>query len=389
MPIDLAINTIKNHWNELQDFTSLPQEEFIKALELTLNTTYFQYNNSFYKQIFGCAMGSPISSSIAQLVLEDLEKNILSQLDFTPIFYKRYVDDCIVCLPIDKIEYILNKFNSYHPKLQFTIEKEEQNKINFLDLTLIRKNNKIFTKLYQKATSSGRYLNYNSNQSVSIKKSVVVSLMDRAIKLTSAEYRPEIIKQIKEILIDNDYPVNFINSIFKYRLNKFYNNNNNIKNQSINTQNPIKYIAIPYVQHLSEKINKILRPWNFKIAHKNNNNLKFLFTKLKSQDPFDKQTHVVYKIPCTECNGVYIGQTMQHLSDRLNGHKYAKNVTALKKHVVNTKHTFKFEETKILCKEKNNKTRNILEHLQIKKHINAVNDRTEIQNLAAAYHSII
>lgn len=53
----------------------------MEALDLTLTTTYFQYDNHFYKQIFGLAMGAPISSVIAQLVLEDAEEHILSHLN--------------------------------------------------------------------------------------------------------------------------------------------------------------------------------------------------------------------------------------------------------------------------------------------------------------------
>lgn len=44
-----------------------------------------------------------------------LENNDLQNLDFTPYFYKRYVDDCIVFIPKNKIEYIDNKFNKCHP----------------------------------------------------------------------------------------------------------------------------------------------------------------------------------------------------------------------------------------------------------------------------------
>ena len=71
--------------------------------------------------------------------MDDLGTTSIKQLGYTPLFYYRHVDDIILCIPQDKIECTLNIFNNYHQKLQFTIETEDNNKINFLDVTLIKK----------------------------------------------------------------------------------------------------------------------------------------------------------------------------------------------------------------------------------------------------------
>lgn len=70
------------------------------------------------------------------ILLWRIRRNCNFNLDFKPVFYKLYVDNCIICLPKTKTKYILNQFNHLHPKLQFTVEEEQQNRINFLDLTL-------------------------------------------------------------------------------------------------------------------------------------------------------------------------------------------------------------------------------------------------------------
>jgi hypothetical protein len=150
IPNSLAKNILIKKWDQLKKYTDIPKSEFLEATELTLNTTYFLYKEKIYKQINSCAMGASISSVIAQLVLEDLEETIIPQLNFNLPFFYRYVDDCILAIPRDKADYILKKFNSYHPKLQFTIEIEENNQINFLDVTLHNNNNKIRTEWYTK-----------------------------------------------------------------------------------------------------------------------------------------------------------------------------------------------------------------------------------------------
>jgi len=53
-----------------------------------------------------------------------------------------YVDDIILAAPKEEIHTILNKFNSYHYRLKFTLETEVNRRLNFLDKTLI--NNKKF-----------------------------------------------------------------------------------------------------------------------------------------------------------------------------------------------------------------------------------------------------
>lgn len=388
IPINLANEIVRDRWEELSQFTKLPLQEFERGIGVALSTNYFQFRDKFYNQTHGLAMGAPISSVIAQLVLERLEEDVIADLDFQPLFFKRYVDDCIVCIPRDKIDYILMKFNSYHPSIQFTVETEKYSTINFLDMTLIRNKNKILTKYFQKPTASGRYVNFFSTQPLAHKKNTVTALADRIINLTNPQFRKEVCNKVKRLLINNNYPPQFINSIFKKSLFRHYNSNK-FKNKVEKTNQIIKYVPLPYVKGLSEGINNILKPYKFQVAHKNQNKLSFLKTTLKDKVPKNKQTHVIYQIQCKDCEGVYIGQTLQHLSSRINGHKYSKNSTALKKHELNKRHTFDFTDVKILDKEYNLKARNILELLHIRNNNNAVNDRTEIKYLSTAYHACL
>jgi len=55
-------------------------------------------------------------------------------------FYFRYVDDIVTAVPSNRIQDILNMFNLFHPRLQFTIEVEG-NKLNFLDVTITKNKN--------------------------------------------------------------------------------------------------------------------------------------------------------------------------------------------------------------------------------------------------------
>ena len=62
-----------------------------------IKQNYFQHGNEIYQQDKGIAMGSPISSTVAETYLQYLENIYVKHwLDSKEIlFYKRYVDDIL------------------------------------------------------------------------------------------------------------------------------------------------------------------------------------------------------------------------------------------------------------------------------------------------------
>ncbi|KAL6420102.1 hypothetical protein ACFW04_012554 [Cataglyphis niger] len=84
-------------------------------------------------------MGSPLSSIIVDIVLQDLEEKALTLLKLIPSFYLRYVDDIILVAPPSAFKHTINVFDSFYSRLQFTMEIGN-NKLDFLDVTLILNN---------------------------------------------------------------------------------------------------------------------------------------------------------------------------------------------------------------------------------------------------------
>jgi len=106
-----------------------------------LDSTFFKFNQKIYQQNFGTPINSPLSPIIADLVIQDLEREVLAKLDFRLLFYFRYVDDILTAVPKTAIDSIVDKFNA-HSRLQFTLEIGGD-RINFLDTTIIKNNNKL------------------------------------------------------------------------------------------------------------------------------------------------------------------------------------------------------------------------------------------------------
>ena len=67
-------------------------EDIIHLLSFCLRTTQFAYNGTYYQQVFGTAMGSPVSAVLANMVMEDVEHrlNPFSGDDMLMILFLRY-----------------------------------------------------------------------------------------------------------------------------------------------------------------------------------------------------------------------------------------------------------------------------------------------------------
>lgn len=95
-------------WDLISKNTSIPLEEFLKAIRLILNSTNFSFNHTFYKQIFGTPMGSPLSPILADIIMQDLETVAIERLPFQFPLYYRYVDDIILAAPSSALELTLS-----------------------------------------------------------------------------------------------------------------------------------------------------------------------------------------------------------------------------------------------------------------------------------------
>ena len=81
VPIDPALNIIKDLLDKdttLKERTVMEVGDIILLLEFCLKNTYFSFQDQFYEQVEGAAMGSPVSPIVANLYMEYLEQKALS-----------------------------------------------------------------------------------------------------------------------------------------------------------------------------------------------------------------------------------------------------------------------------------------------------------------------
>ena len=94
-------------------------------------------------------------------------------------FYFLYVDDTLLCVPLEKLQTVINTFKDYHPRIQFTHEMERNNRISFLDLDIIKLDNgKIVSNWYRKSTylDVGKFLFFNQYPQDLIEKHIKIKI---------------------------------------------------------------------------------------------------------------------------------------------------------------------------------------------------------------------
>ena len=81
VPIDPTLNIIKDLLEKderLNDRTVLSVQNIMELLGFCLYNTYFSFQNKFYEQVEGAAMGSPVSPIVANLYMEYFEEKVLT-----------------------------------------------------------------------------------------------------------------------------------------------------------------------------------------------------------------------------------------------------------------------------------------------------------------------
>lgn len=359
---------------------------------------YFKFNDVIYLQKQGTPIGGCCSSTFSEIVMRQLETSILSKLHVT--FYQRYVDDTIIVVENNLIEPLMNAFNNYHPTIQFTIERESNRTINFLDVTIIRTDNSFETNWYTKPSYAGIILNYESNHPYPMKKAIISNLIYKMIKLSDKKFYNSNLEKIQQLLLNNAYPLSFIQKHVKLSLKKYLNNtihykhNQNSNNGSTeNLSSNETYFNLPYIPQINKKLKNYLKTQHEIQLINKLGNKESLIKHLKDPIPRLQKQNTVYLIECKDCDLQYIGQTKRKLQDRINEHKrnikeHHNRHNSLTKHRIETQHSIKFDEPKILNVASNYYERLTLETLNIKIH-KVMNSAIESNKFTNSYDIIL
>jgi hypothetical protein len=329
--IDIILNQI--YVKAKKYFHGLTKEELKKLLIVCTQQSHFQFNGQYYDQVDGVSMGSPLGPLFANIFMADFEKKNIAQLKQLGVnLWYRYVDDIFATLTRNskKEEEILSFLNKCHPNIRFTIEKEDKNRLPFLDTCVVRNINKYVTTLYHKKTFTGVYLNWTSLTAKKYKVGLVRCLLDRIWRIcTTQEDRNEEVKKLKSILAKNQYPANIVNEIIRKYIEKKENGIISAATNILEDQKITRFIVLPFVNRKADDYAKRLKKLvsdnfqqvDFNVAFKSPRTIGDLFPYKDQTKNKTDQSLVVYKINCITCGAEYIGKTERILKYRLKEHQ--------------------------------------------------------------------
>ncbi|KYN22420.1 hypothetical protein ALC57_05182 [Trachymyrmex cornetzi] len=109
---------------------------------------------------------------------------------------------------------------------------------------------------YQKPTISGRFLNFLSQHPISQKKDIIFNLVDKFFYISHPQFHKKNFEFVVKILLENDYPIDFILDIINERVKTLINKLNSCSAKRTNNNLPkerVKWFSISYLDEISNK----------------------------------------------------------------------------------------------------------------------------------------
>lgn len=373
IPINVALDILRNKWTEIKSYTNITLDLFMEILTFCIkDTRYFKYEDKIYEQRKGMPMGSPASPIMADVVMEHLLDTTLATLNERPKILTKYVDDLFLIIKKTELDNTMKALNSFHRQLQFTVEKENDCKLPYLDTIVIRHGNTLKMNWYQKPTASGRMINFYSKHPRRTKINTANNFIRRVLQISDVEFHRENKDKIRTILQRNNFPKRTIEDLTEKAMTT---------TKPACEKNEAKiYKKTTYIPSFSERLknSNIYNKDKYELALGSNLTLNQLFSRTKSKINKEEKSNVVYRIPCNGdksdvCQKVYVGTTMNKLKTRISSHKSdhkakqkpLEQKTALAAHCTLTGHIPNFDGVEILTEEKNYSRRLFQEMLHI------------------------
>lgn len=291
---------------------NFPLDLITELLKINLEGNDFMFDDKFFLQIKGTAMGKIFAPSYADIYMSVWEQEALSKCSKKPLVFYRYLDDIFGVWEHSETDFweFFDILNNHHKsiKLKATIDRQS---IDFLDITSYKGDNfdsgrLIDTKVFFKPTDSHQLLHKKSFHPKHTFGGVIKSQFLRFFRICNNKKDFDSACNIlMNSLQSRGYSKRFLrkiktDTVFEYSANpKSLQNNDSGFFKCKRNCSMCKYTTDNLAVFHSNQFKK-----NFGIKH--------------SLDC--KSSNVIYLISCLKCQKQYVGETMQCLNSRFYKH---------------------------------------------------------------------
>ena len=189
IPIKKALECVRVKLQKdetLSSRTDWKPDDIVKLLEICLETHFKTIDGRILTQTDGTPIGKSISGPIADIYMNWFEEeyvfNANNEFRNSIKLWKRSRDDVYILWSggSETLDCFFWQLNYKDPRIEFTIEREKDGILPFLDISIKRCPDKLYTKVYRKDTHTQRYIHWRSNHSKNCKLGVLKGLIHRA-----------------------------------------------------------------------------------------------------------------------------------------------------------------------------------------------------------------
>ena len=249
-------NCIESYTNNDKDNTKINTTALRQVLYNTLSQNVFLFNNNFYQQIKGTAMGTIMAPTYANCYLRNKEEKWLEKepLVKNVALIKRYIDDILIIYDNSQkdVDNLIDNFKKAYEPLELNI-KTSTSEIEFLDI-LIKINHlkkSLDTSVYHKPIGRSQLIPHNSNHPKHMLYNIIANESLRTHRLSQ---NTEDIKKEKMVTLaralEKGYDLNKIKKALKPK--------NQVKRLQ---EKDKKYIMLTYSQQTDKLKESLQNSW--------------------------------------------------------------------------------------------------------------------------------
>ena len=326
IPHEEGLKTMSEYLDTREDKTVTTQS-LTDLAKLILKENFFELSDKIYHQKLGTAIGTKFAPPYANLFMAGLEKKLFENNQFNPFLWLRYLDDifCIWTEGIEKLHEFFNYINSFHPTIKFTMDYS-YDRINFLDVLVMKNDQKLETDLYCKNTDRHQYLHAKSCHRHVYKNSIPYGQAVRLKRIISNEETlVERLNELESWLTNRGYKKEKVRS----EINRVHSleRDDLLRKRTRNTDNKITLVLTyhPALNKVYEILQKAHRhtlkssrlsavlPSPPRIAFRNAKTLRDKLVRSKLKNKHDKKpgVHICGNKRCEICKILYQGDTFE------------------------------------------------------------------------------
>ena len=279
IPNEEGIQACYEAWQqrEITDPQHPPAQVLRHLLEMVLKLNTFEFDNKFYLQKFGTAMGSKLAPAYANTFVGKLEQNILSSTPLKLAYYRRFIDDIFIIWQHSErdLQNFITHMNRANRSIQFTHEKSQKD-IVFLDVVVYKStttghsgdnNITLNVKTHVKPTNKQLYVRNESYHPPGTGKGITVGEAIRYLRTNSeAQQYAKMLLQHKRNLIRRGYPNSRTTALLKQikftmRATKALKKRNNSKHQNKQVEQHKPTFVTKYCPNARKAFKIVCKHW--------------------------------------------------------------------------------------------------------------------------------